>query len=292
MQAADQIECSSWIARRQIAQLLARAPLVVLSGAGLSTSCGIPDYRDREGRWKRPQPIDHQAFLRSAEMRRRYWRRSFHGWPVIGQAAPGAGHRALAQMEAQGQIGLVVTQNVDGLHQKAGSRAVLELHGGLARVVCLDCRQLHPRATVQDWIAAVNPGIAPGPAVAAPDGDADLPDDSAGFAVPACPACGGMLKPDVVFFGDSVPRERVQAVTEAIDAASGLLVVGSSLMVYSGFRFAEHAHRSGKPVIAVNLGRTRADHLLAAKAEQDCDSFLATLCAVAMAEVGVGGTAV
>jgi NAD-dependent SIR2 family protein deacetylase len=281
MQAADHIECSSTIARGQIAQLLDRGPLVVLTGAGLSTSCGIPDYRDREGRWKRPQPIDHQAFLRSAEMRRRYWRRSFHGWPVIGQARPGAGHHALAQLEQGGRIDLVVTQNVDGLHQKAGSRAVLELHGGLARVACLDCRGMHPRAAVQDWIAAANPGIAPGPAVAAPDGDADLLDDFSGFAVPACPACGGTLKPDVVFFGDSVPRERVRAVTEAIDGASGLLVVGSSLMVYSGFRFAEHAHRAGKPVIAVNLGRTRADHLLAAKVEQDCDDFLAALCAEA-----------
>jgi NAD-dependent SIR2 family protein deacetylase len=243
MQAADQIECGSGIARRQIAHLIERGPLVVLSGAGLSTSCGIPDYRDREGRWKRPQPIDHQSFLRSPEMRRRYWRRSFHGWAVVGQAAPGAGHRALTQLEQSGRIGLIVTQNVDGLHQKAGSRAVLELHGGLARVVCLDCRQIHARTEVQDWIAAANPGIAATSATAAPDGDADLPDDVPDFAVPACPACGGMLKPDVVFFGDSVPRERVRAVTEAIDGAAGLLVVGSSLMVYSGFRFAEHAHR-------------------------------------------------
>jgi len=277
MQAADEIECGSGIAIRQIAQLFDRGPLVVLSGAGLSTSCGIPDYRDREGRWKRPQPIDHQAFLRSEEMRRRYWRRSFCGWPVIGQAVPGAGHRALAQLEALGRIGLIVTQNVDGLHQKAGSRAVLELHGGLGWVVCLDCRQLHARAAVQDWMAAANPGVATGIALAAPDGDADLPEHPAGFEVPACPACGGVLKPDVVFFGDSVPRERVQAVTDAIDAASGLLVVGSSLMVYSGFRFAEHAHRSGKPVFAVNLGRTRADHLLTAKIEQDCDAFLVGL---------------
>jgi NAD-dependent SIR2 family protein deacetylase len=266
-------------ASQLLARLLDRGPLVVLSGAGLSTSCGIPDYRDRDGRWKRPQPIDHQAFLRSAEMRRRYWWRSFHGWPVIGQARPGAGHRALAGLEQHGRIGLTVTQNVDGLHQKAGSRAVLELHGGLARVVCLDCRQLHARAAVQDWIAAANPDIEAGPAVVAPDGDADLPDDASGFEAPACPACGGTLKPDVVFFGDSVPRERVRTVIDAIDAASGLLVVGSSLMVYSGFRFAEHAHRNGKPVIAANLGRTRADHLLAAKVDQDCDSFLAALSA-------------
>ena len=277
MQAEAQIEWSGGIGQRQIAQLFDRGPLVILSGAGLSTSSGIPDYRDREGRWKRPQPIDHQAFLRLPEMRRRYWRRSFHGWPVVGQAAPGVGHRALAQLEQSGRVGLIVTQNVDGLHQKAGSRAVLELHGGLARVVCLDCRQVHARAEVQDWIATANPGIAAASATVAPDGDADLPDDVPDFAVPACPACGGMLKPDVVFFGDSVPRERVRAVTEAIDGAAGLLVVGSSLMVYSGFRFAEHAHRTGKPVIAVNLGRTRADHLLAAKVEQDCDAFLGGL---------------
>ncbi len=288
MQAADEIECGNGIARRRIAQLFDRGPLVVLSGAGLSTSCGIPDYRDRDGRWKRAQPIDHQAFLRSGEMRRRYWRRSFHGWPAIGQAAPGAGHRALTRLEAMGRIGLIVTQNVDCLHQKAGSRAVLELHGGLARVVCLDCGRVHARAEVQDWMAAANPGIAPGPAAIAPDGDADPPDDSPDFDVPVCPACGGLLKPDVVFFGDSVPRERVRVVTEAIDAAAGLLVVGSSLMVYSGFRFAEHAHRAGRPVIAVNLGRTRADHLLAAKVEQDCDAFLAGLDTVAMAPPGAG----
>ncbi len=266
-------------ASRLLARLFASGPPVILSGAGLSTSCGIPDYRDREGRWKRPQPIDQQSFLRSAEVRRRYWWRSFSGWPAIWRAAPGIGHRALARMETQGSIGPVVTQNVDGLHQKAGSRAVLELHGGLARVACLDCRRIHAREAVQDWIAAANPGIAVTPAVAGPDGDANLPDGAADFAVPACPACGGLLKPDVVFFGDSVPRQRVQAVIEAIDAAGGLLVVGSSLMVYSGFRFAEYAHRCGKPVVAVNLGRTRADHLLAAKVEQDCDAFLATLCA-------------
>lgn len=269
-----------------LAGLFERGPPVVLSGAGLSTSCGIPDYRDREGRWKRAQPIDHQAFLRSVEMRRRYWRRSFHGWPTIGRACPGAGHRALVRLEQLGRIGLIVTQNVDGLHQKAGSRAVLELHGGLARVVCLDCRRVHARAEVQDWMAAANPGIAAGPAALAPDGDADPLDDAADFAVPACPACGGLLKPDVVFFGDSVPRERVRAVTGAIEAASGLLVVGSSLMVYSGFRFAEHAHRIGKPVIAVNLGRTRADHLLAAKVERDCDDFLAGLAPPVIAPAG------
>ena len=250
----------------------------MLSGAGLSTASGIPDYRDREGRWKRKQPVEHREFLASAEVRRRYWARSFLGWPMIGEAQPGSGHRALAELEARGRIALTVTQNVDGLHQKAGSRAVLELHGAIAEVLCLDCGGRHARAAVQDWMRAANPGFADTMATAAPDGDADAAEGfEAGFAPPDCPACGGMLKPDVVFFGDNVPKARVGAVSTAIDNADGLLVVGSSLMVYSGYRFAEHAHRQGKPVMAVNLGKTRADHLLAAKVEQDCGEFLASV---------------
>ena len=263
---------------RRVARLLAGGGVVVLSGAGLSTACGIPDYRDREGRWKRPQPVDHQAFLRSPDVRRRYWARSFLGWPVIGRAEPGRGHQALARLERQGRIGLTITQNVDGLHQKAGSRAVLELHGGVARVVCLDCREHFARAEVQEWMRAANPDFVRATAPAAPDGDADTAEGfDAGFTAPACPACAGRLKPDVVFFGDNVPRERVGAGMTAIEAAAGLLIIGSSLMVYSGFRFAEHAHRLGKPVMAINLGKTRADHLLSAKVEQDCGSFLAGL---------------
>ncbi len=261
----------------KVSALLDRGKLVVLTGAGLSTACGIPDYRDREGRWKRVQPIDHQDFLRSAGTRRRYWLRSFFGWPVVAQAVPGIGHRALAHFESLDRVALVVTQNVDGLHQKAGSRGVLELHGALAQVVCLACDRRHSRAMVQEWLGAANPGLAATP-IAAPDGDADVADALAdGFHVPDCPACGGLLKPDVVFFGDSVPRPRVDAVMAAIDAAPGLLVIGSSLMVYSGFRFVEHAHRRGKPVMAINQGRTRADHLLEAKVEQDCGEFLDAL---------------
>ena len=260
---------------RRVSRLLEQGGVVVLSGAGLSTSCGIPDYRDREGRWKRPQPVDHQAFLHSPHVRRRYWARSFLGWPTIGQARPGRGHHVLAQLEALGRIALTITQNVDGLHQKAGSQGVLELHGGIARVVCLDCSAHYPRAEVQQWMYAANPQFASACAPAAPDGDADTGDGfEAGFQPPECPACTGMLKPDVVFFGDNVPKQRVGAGMTAIDAAAGLLVVGSSLMVYSGYRFAEHAHRLGKPVMAINLGKTRADHLLAAKVERDCDEFL------------------
>ena len=267
-------------AERRIAGLLAAGRVAVLTGAGLSTGCGIPDYRDRDGRWKRAQPVSHQDFVRSEAMRRRYWARSYFGWPTVADAQPGPGHRALARLQGMGRIAALVTQNVDGLHQKAGREPVLELHGGIARVACLDCGGALPRSEMQVRLRAANPHIAAATAAAAPDGDADIVEAlHDGFEVPACAACGGVLKPDVVFFGDSVPRPRVAAVAAAIDAAAALLVVGSSLMVYSGYRFAEQAHRRGLPVVAVNLGRTRADLLLAAKVERDCDAFLSELAA-------------
>ena len=251
---------------------------MVLSGAGLSTASGIPDYRDRNGRWKHAKPIDHSDFLRSEKVRKRYWARSFAGWQTIARAVPNHGHDVLAQLEQQGRVSTVITQNVDGLHQKAGSRAVVELHGGLARVICLGCLQIHPRTSVQEWLQAANPDVAPATAEAAPDGDARAVEALCSeFRVPACPDCGGLLKPDVVFFGDSVPKDRAAACRGLIDAARGLLIVGSSLMVYSGFRFAEYAHRQGKPVMAVNLGQTRADAFLAAKVEEACEVFLGRL---------------
>jgi len=252
--------------------------VVVLTGAGLSTSSGIPDYRDGDGQWKRAKPLDHHDFLRSESTRRRYWARSFVGWPTIALASPSRGHLALAQLERLGRIALIITQNVDGLHQKAGARCVLELHGGLERVICLYCHRTFQRACVQAWMREANPVFTSDAALVAPDGDAQVAERfHADFRIPACPSCGGMLKPDVVFFGDSVPRDRVKAGMDAIAAARGLVVVGSSLMVYSGFRFAEHAHRLGKPVMAINLGRTRADRLLYAKVQEDCDQFLHTL---------------
>ena len=211
-------------------------------------------------------------------MRKRYWARSFFGWPTVGLANPSRGHHALAGVERLGRIALIITQNVDGLHQKAGSRSVLELHGGLHWVVCLACQRRYPRASVQEWMSEANPGIANEAALAGPDGDAHVPERfRLEFCVPACPSCGGLLKPDVVFFGDSVPKHRVNTGMDAIATASGLLVVGSSLMVYSGFRFVEFAHRRGKPVMAINLGKTRGDHLLDAKVQQDCDEFLPML---------------
>ena len=261
--------------QQMIVRLLEAGSVVVLTGAGLSTSSGIPAYRDCDGNWQQAKPIDHNDFLRSASARQRYWARSFFGWPVVGQASPSRGHHALAHLESLNRLVLTITQNVDGLHQKAGSRSVLELHGALDRVICLGCRSAYPRALVQEWLSAANPGMARAAARAAPDGDAHVAEGlHLGFRIADCPGCGGVLKPDVVFFGDSVPRDRVGACIDAIDAASGLLVVGSSLMVWSGFRFVDHARRRGKPVMAINLGKTRADHLLDAKVEQDCDEFL------------------
>ena len=266
-----------------LAALLRQGPFAVLTGAGLSTGSGIPAYRDPQGRWQHPQPVKHQAFMQSEAVRRRYWARSYAGWITMGAARPNAGHVALAQLQRQGAVGLIITQNVDGLHQKAGSTGVLNLHGRIAEVRCMGCGQCHARAAVQQWLAEANPHLDTQPLRpirAAPDGDAHLEDaDDAHFQVPPCPRCQGLLKPDVVFFGDNVPRERVAEAAEAVAQARGLLVVGSSLMVYSGFRYAEQAHRQGKPVVAVNQGVTRADALLSAKIEMDCGQALRQLAA-------------
>lgn len=247
----------------------------VLTGAGCSTASGIPDYRDGDGGWKRKQPITVQAFVADAYARARYWARSLVGWRAFAAAAPNAAHIGLARLEAQGRIARLVTQNVDGLHQAAGSRAVIDLHGRLDRVICLSCGARRPRAQWREQLARDNPRWADLAASVAPDGDADLEGcDFASFRVPPCPACGGIVKPDVVFFGESVPRERVAAAEEALQAADAMLVVGSSLMVFSGYRFAREAARLGKPIVAINLGRTRADALLAEKIEAPCTDVL------------------
>lgn len=265
----------------QLITLLRQGPLVVITGAGLSTASGIPAYRDRHGHWQHPKPVQHQEFMRLEAVRRRYWARSYVGWLTMGHAAPNAGHQALARLEQRGHISLVITQNVDGLHHKAGSRAVLDLHGRIDRVRCMACGQVHDRAQVQQWLAEANQHIDLAPLLAvraAPDGDAHVPEAYyEAFHVPDCPACHGLLKPDVVFFGDNVPRERVEQAAAALDQAAGLLIVGSSLMVYSGFRYADQAHRAGKPVIAINQGVTRADALLSAKVERDCGEALTQL---------------
>lgn len=265
----------------RLAVLLERGPFAVITGAGLSTASGIPAYRDRHGQWQHRKPIQHQDFLKSETVRRRYWARSFVGWPVVAQAAPSAGHTALTQLWRAGALATVITQNVDGLHQKAGCEEVIELHGGIGQVRCMACQQVFARALVQQWLAQGNPEfdpVAAGSAPSAPDGDAQLEDAChARFTIPDCPACAGMLKPDVVFFGDNVPRARVAQAIQAVEQASGLLIVGSSMTVYSGYRFAELAHRLGKPVVAINQGITRADPILHTKIEQNCNHALTRL---------------
>ena len=254
--------------------------LFVLTGAGCSTGSGIPDYRDGQGQWKRAQPMTLQTFMGSPLARQRYWARSLLGWRRFSRAAPNAAHRALARLEAQGRFETLLTQNVDGLHQAAGSSRVIDLHGRLDRVRCMGCERRSSRAEFQDRLGALNPGWLDRDVVAAPDGDADLEDaDFSAFVAPACPLCGGVLKPDVVFFGEGVPRERVEAGFEAVERADAMVIVGSSLMVYSGYRFAEMAAALGKPIAAINKGRTRADGLLALKLEADCAEALEALVA-------------
>ena len=252
--------------------------LFVLSGAGISTASGIPDYRDADGQRKGRSPIMLQDFLRAEPARQRYWARSMVGWRTVAAAAPNPAHRALAELESLGRVEQLVTQNVDGLHQRAGSANPIELHGNIGCAICLDCGQRHARASIQVILETDNPKFRTLSAAAAPDGDANLESsDFATFRVPCCIACGGVLKPDVVFFGEGVPRARVDAAAQALERADAMLVVGSSLMVYSGYRFCEWAARAGKPIAAVNIGRTRADPLLALKVLTPCAEVLTRL---------------
>jgi NAD-dependent SIR2 family protein deacetylase len=247
----------------------------VLTGAGCSTASGIPDYRDADGQWKRTPPVTYQAFTGDALVNARYWARSLVGWPRIGQAQPNAAHHALAQWQCRGGLSQLVTQNVDGLHQCAGSQAVIDLHGRLDEVVCLSCLAKESRAALQRRLIEGNPDWARLSAATAPDGDADLDGlDFAAFQVPVCEACGGMLKPDVVFFGENVPRARYEAARAALESSDAVLVVGSSLMVYSGFRFVRQAHKRGVPIAIVNRGQTRADDLACLKLDSDCVAVL------------------
>jgi NAD-dependent SIR2 family protein deacetylase len=252
--------------------------LLALTGAGVSTASGIPGYRDGDGRWVRASPMTHQDFVGSESARRRYWGRSFAGWPLLRDAAPNAAHRALAALERAGIVRHTVTQNVDGLHQRAGSTQVIDLNGRIDSVVCLSCDQRLERAHMQALLGAANPRFDPCASVA-PDGDADVAAGFDAFVVPPCVACGGVLKPDVVFFGANVPRMRVDDALSALAACDALLVVGTSLMAWSGYRFCLQARASGKPIAAVNLGVTRADDLLAHRATKDCGAVLLALAA-------------
>ncbi len=258
--------------------------LVVLTGAGCSTDSGIPDYRSPGGAWTRHQPIDYSSFVRSAEIRRFYWARSYRGWPRFASAKPNRAHVAIAELEAGGKVHQVITQNVDDLHQEAGSRAVVQLHGRNRVVVCLGCAAEFPREAMQDRLASMNrewithaswDHLHPDDADFAPDGDAAVAQHTIrDFTVPDCDACGGVLKPAVVFFGESVPSEKVNYAMRQVDEADALLVVGSSLTVWSGFRFAKRASERGIPIAIVNIGPTRADALATLKIEANCGEVM------------------
>jgi NAD-dependent SIR2 family protein deacetylase len=258
--------------------------LVVLTGAGCSTESGIPDYRSPGGAWTRHKPIYYSAFVRSEEVRRFYWARSFRGWPRFAAARPNDAHRALAALEADGRVHFLITQNVDDLHAEAGSRRVVQLHGRNRVVVCLDCGCEFARADVQERLAAANAQwLARAPwaqlrgdeADFAPDGDANVAREMIGdFVVPLCERCGGVLKPAVVFFGESVPPRKVALAMEHVDEADALLVAGSSLTVWSGFRFVKRAAERGIPIAIVNVGPTRGDALASLKIEAACGATL------------------
>jgi len=249
--------------------------LAVLCGAGVSTASGIPDYRDRKGEKKHAEPIQYQDFVRNKTSQQRYWARSFVGWQRFSKAKPNAAHYALAELESTGKVDTLITQNVDRLHHEAGSRNVIELHGDLGKVRCVSCGEAHPRGDFQHRLKEFNVGWHAEVFRYKPDGDAELAEQSyRDFRVPACADCDGILKPDVVMFGEAVPKDRVSDATSAVERADALLVVGSSLMVFSGYRFARQAAALDKPIAIVNQGVTRADDIAALKVDEDCTRVL------------------
>lgn len=258
--------------------IAAHPSLFVITGAGISNASGIPTYRDEIGTWKGNTPIQHGEFLADEATRKRYWARSFRGWPTVSKAQPNSAHRALAVLEDRGYISTLVTQNIDRLHQKAGHREVVDLHGRLDEVVCMDCATTTSRSEVQDRLERLNPHfdeLERQALVLAPDGDADVSQELvAQVVVPDCPNCSGMLKPNVVFYGGSVRKEKVNYLYERLQQASAVLVVGSSLMVYSSFRFCKFAREQKIPIACVNKGLTRADAMYQLKVDAECGPAL------------------
>lgn len=252
----------------------------VLTGAGCSTESGIPDYRGPTGSLRERRPIQYLEFVRDAQARRLYWARSVVGWRTFSQARPNAAHRALAALARAGHVTGLITQNVDGLHRAAGSDPHVELHGSLHRVVCMSCSARMSRAHLQDELLARNPECAAWTAELAPDGDAELDAQlAARLVVPDCPRCGGVLKPDVVFFGENVPTRVVEEAWRQLDGAEGMLVVGSSLTAYSGYRFVLGAAERGMAIAIVNQGPTRADELAAVRVDASAGEVVTQLAA-------------
>jgi NAD-dependent SIR2 family protein deacetylase len=277
-----------WFGFEALVDLLRGRSVAVLSGAGASTESGIPDYRGPDTSETDRTPIRYQEFVAEPETRRHYWARSVVGWPAFNSATPNDGHRALARLEAAGLVTGIITQNVDRLHQAAGSERVVELHGSLSEVVCLDCGTLSSRHVLQERLLALNPGRPQEADTLAPDGDADLPRSATrSFRVPPCRDCGGTLKPKVVFFGENTAPGPVERAWTLLDEADALLVVGSSLTVYSGFRFVRGAAQAGRPIGIVNLGTTRGDALAQVQVEGRTGCVLPELAAA----LGVGAPA-
>ncbi len=273
----------------RLAAFIARHPrVVVISGAGCSVASGLPAYRNEQGDWTHPRPVLYQDFLRDGRIRRRYWARSFGGWPRFAGARPNRAHLALAALERSGHIDGLITQNVDRLHQAAGSERVTDLHGRLDRVRCLGCGRRSARAALQEELAQRNPAWDAPSMRVAPDGDTTVSDGAeAAFQVPDCASCGGVLKPDVVFYGQMLEPATAAAAQARVAAAAALLVVGSSLMVFSAFRLVRDAASRGIPVAAINRGATRADALLSLKLQADCVELLPRV----LAELGGSGPA-
>lgn len=277
------------LAFERIAALLEQGGALVLSGAGISTESGIPDYRGPTGATRRNHvPMTYQTFVGDPVARHRYWARSFLGWRAMTGAQPNDGHRAVAQLQQAGAVGAIITQNVDGLHQRAGAHDVIELHGTLSRTVCLNCGSYASREDLDRRLRELNPTFVAHVQRINPDGDADLPDEHlAGFRMAPCATCGQQtLKPDVVFFGETVPRERVEACFARVDAAESLLVLGSSMTVMSGYRFVLAAAQRGIPIALINQGPTRADAKATVRLEAPLGATLRALAVeVELAEV-------
>ena len=265
-----------------VADLMSAGGVVALTGAGISTDSGIPDYRGPTGAsLRRHAPMTYREFRQEPAARHRYWARSHAGWPLMLRTRPNDGHRALARMEQLGLVTGVITQNVDGLHGAAGSRRVIDLHGRLDRVTCLDCGSVVPRARVEQELAEVNGAWRPTPQMHNPDGDVELTEEQIrAFRMVDCAACGGALKPDVVYFGETVPRPRVDECFALVEGASALIVLGSSLHVFSGRRFVQRAADHGIPIVIVNQGPTRGDGLARIKVEAPLSEFLSDLTGV------------
>ena len=255
--------------------LNSQARWLVLTGAGVSAESGVPTYRNRHGEWQRKPPVTHQEFVGNHRARQRFWARNLVGWRFMSNAQPNGAHNCLVSLEKLGLISCLVTQNVDGLHQRAGSQKVIDLHGRVDSVSCLSCNLRLPRAPLQAWLENNNPDFAKLAGAIAPDGDADVDNlDHSNMQVPDCENCGGILKPDAVFFGDSVPAQRVAEAEKQMHEADGLVVVGSSLVAFSGYRFCLWARKQDKPIVIINDGKTRADEIATVTVAGSCGDVL------------------